>query len=68
MSSNARFEEAAGIEPTSPVPASIWKLTRSIEAPALSDILLALAIVVEVEAKNICSVLWAVVASARVPC
>jgi hypothetical protein len=57
-----------GIEPTSPKPASIWKFTRSIEFPALSEMLLALEIVVEVDEKNICSVLWAVVASSKLSC
>lgn len=57
-----------GIEPTSPMPASIWKFTRSIEFPALSEMLLALEIVVEVDEKNICSVLWAVVASSKLSC
>lgn len=50
------------------MPASIWKFTRSIEFPALSEMLLALEIVVEVDEKNICSVLWAVVASSKLSC
>lgn len=57
-------------EPTKPVPASILKFTKSIELPLLRDTLLAAAIVAPVAAdvKNVCSELWAVVASVKLSC
>lgn len=57
-------------EPTKPAPASILKLTKSIELPLLRETLLAAAMVAPVAAdeKNVCSELWAVVASVRLSC
>lgn len=57
-------------DPTSPAPASILKFTKSIELPLLRETLLAAAIVAPVAAdvKNVCSELWAVVASVRLSC
>lgn len=51
-SSKARLSVAEFLEPTSPVPASTRKLTRSIEFPELSVTLLALAMVADVEERN----------------
>lgn len=67
--SRSRFVEVTR-DPTNPVPASTLKLTKSIELPLLREILLAAAMVAPfaAEVKNVCSELWAVVASLKLSC